>query len=196
MDRVEKLATPLTAATGAVPDSVPPPGLVPMATVTLAVELVTVLPNASCTVPWTAGAMAVPAIALAGWTVKASLAAAAGLMVNAELDAPVSAPDAAVSVYPAPALSMERLENVATPLTAATVVVPDSVPPPGLVPMATVMPAVEPVTVFPNASCTVTCTAGLTALPAVALVGCTVKATLLAAAGLMLNTDEVAPVSA
>src|SRR6185295_13556023 len=91
---------------------------------------------------------------------------------------------------------MERLENVATPLTAATVAVPDSVPPPGLVPIATVMLAVELVTVFPNASCTVTCTAGLMALPAVALVGCTEKASRLADAGLMLNTDEFAPVSA
>src|SRR3954469_97571 len=117
MDRLENAATPAVADTVVVPDSVPPPGLVPMATVTLAVELVTVLPNASCTVPWTAGAMAVPATALAGWTVKASLAAAAGLMVNAELDAPVSAPEAAVSVYPTPALSMDRLEKVATPAT-------------------------------------------------------------------------------
>src|SRR5512144_1912107 len=91
---------------------------------------------------------------------------------------------------------MDRLENVATPLTAATVVVPDSVPPPGLVPIATVMLAVELATVFPNASCTVTWTAGLMALPAVALVGCTVKASRDAAAGLMLNADEVAPVSA
>src|SRR3954466_8101850 len=91
---------------------------------------------------------------------------------------------------------MERLEKEARPPDAATVVVPDSVPPPGLVPMATVMLAVELVAVFPNASCTVTCTAGLTALPAVALVGCTVKASLDAAAGLMLNVDEVDPVSA
>src|SRR3954469_2187794 len=91
---------------------------------------------------------------------------------------------------------MDRLENAATPAVADTVVVPDSVPPPGLVPMATVTLAVELVAVLPNASCTVTCTVGLMALPAVALVGCTVKATLDAAAGLMLNTDEVAPVSA
>src|SRR5512132_2853119 len=90
---------------------------------------------------------------------------------------------------------MDRLENVATPLVAATVVVPDSVPPPGLVPIATVMLAAEPVTVFPNASCTVTCTAGAIATPAVALLGCTVKASLDAAAGLMLNAEEVAPVS-
>src|SRR6185295_2587784 len=196
MDRLEKLATPLTAATVVVPDSAPPPGLVPIATVMLADELVTVLPNASCTVTCTAGAMAVPATELAGWTENASRFAAAGLMVNAELDAPVSAPEAAVSVYPVPALSMDRLANVATPATAATVVVPDSVPPPGLAPMATVMLAVELGTRLPNASCTVTCTAGAIATPAVALVGCTVKASRFAAAGLMLNADEVAPVSA
>ena len=76
---------------------------------------------------------------------------------------------------------MERLEKVATPLTADTVVVPASVPPPGLVPIATVMLAVEPVTVFPNASCTVTCTAGEMLAPAISLLGCTVKASLEAA---------------
>src|SRR5438034_5035810 len=90
---------------------------------------------------------------------------------------------------------MERLEKVATPPTAVTVVVPDSAPPPGLVPMATVTLAVEPVTVLPNASCTATCTDGATATPAVALVGWTVKATLEAAAGLMLKALEVAEVS-
>src|SRR6185369_9804366 len=89
---------------------------------------------------------------------------------------------------------MERLENVATPPTADTVAVPDSVPPPGLVPMATVMLAVELVTVLPNVSCTATCTAGAMATPAVALVGWTMNASLEAAAGLMLNPDEVAPV--
>src|SRR3954463_7675004 len=90
---------------------------------------------------------------------------------------------------------MDRLENVATPPTAATVAAPDSVPPPGLVPIATVMLAVELVTVLLNASCTVTCTAGAIATPAVALAGCTVNASLVAAAGLMLNAAEVAPAS-
>src|SRR3954468_17488322 len=98
MERVEKVATPPDAATVVVPDRVPPPGLVPMATVMLADELVTVLLNASCTVTCTAGAMAWPAVALAGWTVKASLDAAAGLTLNAALDAPLSAPDAAFRV--------------------------------------------------------------------------------------------------
>jgi len=62
---------------------------------------------------------------------------------------------------------MDRLENVATPLLAVTVVVPESVPPPGLVPIATVMLAVELGTVLPKASCTATCTGGLIATPAV-----------------------------
>lgn len=44
---------------------------------------------------------------------------------------------------------IDRLLNVATPATALTVAVPDSVPPPGFVPIATVTDAVEEVTVFP-----------------------------------------------
>src|SRR5262245_37946455 len=83
---------------------------------------------------------------------------------------------------------MERLENVATPATADTVAVPDSTPPPGLTPIATVMLAVELVTVLPNVSSTATPTPPglLSATPAVALFGWTVKATLLAAAGTMV----------
>src|SRR4051794_9581319 len=91
---------------------------------------------------------------------------------------------------------MDRLEKVATPLAADTVAVPDSVPPPGLVPIATVMLAVELVTVLLNASCTATCTAGEIDAPAIALPGCTLKASLAAAAGLMLTPEEVPPVSA
>src|SRR5256885_2213769 len=54
---------------------------------------------------------------------------------------------------------MERLENVARPPTAATVSVPDSAPPLGLLAMATVTLAVEG-TWLPNASVTRTVTAG------------------------------------
>src|SRR5262245_823982 len=90
---------------------------------------------------------------------------------------------------------MERLENVATPADATTVVVPESVPPPGLVPIATVMQAVGPVRMLPNATCTATCTAGQIAAPAITVVGCTVKPTWDAAAGVMLNGSDVAPVS-
>src|SRR5512146_584966 len=100
MDRLENVATPFTADTVVRPDSVPPPGLVPMATVTLAVEVVTVLPNASCTVTCTAGERLAPAIALSGggWTVKASFEAAPTVMVKAVDVAPASGADAAVSV--------------------------------------------------------------------------------------------------
>src|SRR5262245_37668545 len=195
MERLEKVATPFTATTVVVPDSVPPPGLVPIATVMLADELVTVLLNASCTVTCTAGVMATPAISLVGWTVNASLVAAAGVMLNAVDAAPVSGADAAEIGRAARSLSMDRLVETAIPLTAATVVVPDSVPPPGLVPIAMVMLAVEPVTVLLNASCTVTCTEGEMAWPAVAFVGWTVKASLVAAAGVMLNAVDTAPVS-
>src|SRR5256885_10136829 len=73
MDRPEKLATPFTGFTVVVPDSVPPPGLAPSATVTAPEAFVTVLPEAS----WiaTAGAIPAPAVALLGCAVKDSLVA-------------------------------------------------------------------------------------------------------------------------
>src|SRR5207244_2215955 len=82
----------------------------------------------------------------------------------------------AVKVYPVPGLLMLTFAKVATPLTAATVVVPDRVPLAGLVPIATVMLVVAVVTVLPWASWTATRTAGVLAAPATALLGCTVKA--------------------
>src|SRR5947207_701679 len=98
MDRLEKLATPALAFAVVVPESVPPPGLVPIATVMLADELDRELADEACTVTCTAGRIAAPAVALVGWTVKATLEAAAGVMLNAAEVAPVSAPEAAVSV--------------------------------------------------------------------------------------------------
>src|SRR5207247_9754134 len=68
-----------------------------------------------------------------------------------------------------------KVENVATPLAAATVLVPARVPLAGLVPIASVMLVVAVVTVLPWASWTVTCTAGVFIAPAAALLGCTVK---------------------
>src|SRR5882724_3364221 len=53
---------------------------------------------------------------------------------------------------------MLNVENVATPFTAFALVVPESVPPPGFAPNATVIDPVNPVTVFPDASRAVTCT--------------------------------------
>src|SRR5947207_2256806 len=91
---------------------------------------------------------------------------------------------------------MERLGNVATPLTAATVAVPDRIPPPGLVPIDRKSVAEGLGVELPNACCTTACTAGLSAVAAVVLVGCTVKGRREAPAGAMLNAAEVAPVSA
>src|SRR2546425_284398 len=91
---------------------------------------------------------------------------------------------------------MLRLEKVATPLTAATVAVPDSVPLAGLLPIASAMLAVEPATVFPAASCTVTLTAGLMEAPAATREGCTLKANFAAAPlATTLKVVLVAPVS-
>src|SRR5690242_11038726 len=132
---VEKLATPETAATIAVPDSTPPAGFVAIRIVTVPVKLVTALPSASRAETRTAGAIAAPAVALDGCTVNVRAVAVPALMPNGVLVAPVSAPDETDSVYPAPALSMLSPVNVATPDAAATVVTPDSVPPLGLFPM-------------------------------------------------------------
>src|SRR2546427_454408 len=195
MLRSEKVATPLTAATVVVPERVPLAGLVPIATVMLVVAVVTVLPWASWTATCTAGVIAAPAAALLGCTVKASFAAAPTLMLNAVLVAPVRPVADAASVQPVPGLLMLRFAKVATPLTAATVGVPARVPLAGLVPIATVMLVVAVVTVLPWASWTATCTAGVIAAPAAALLGCTVKTSF--AAGptlrLMLNALLVAP---
>ncbi len=72
---------------------------------------------------------------------------------------------------------MLRPLNVATPFTALTVLVPDRVPLPGLVPIPTVIAAEDEVTLLPRSSCTSTCTAGLNGWPATALMGgCTMNA--------------------
>src|SRR5947207_11716915 len=92
---------------------------------------------------------------------------------------------------------MLRFAKVATPLTAATVVVPARVPLAGLVPIPTVMLVVAVVTVLPWASWTATCTAGVIAAPATAVLGCTVKTSFAAGATLtlMLKAVHVASVT-
>src|SRR5437588_10559356 len=67
---------------------------------------------------------------------------------------------------------MLRVENVATPATAATVVVPARAPPPGFVLIAAVTLPLNPVAVLPCASWTVTCTAGVIVAPAAVQIGC------------------------
>src|SRR2546429_648018 len=87
-----------------------------------------------------------------------------------------------------------RVENVATPFTAATVLVPERVPLSGLVPIAIVMLVVAAAAVFPFPSWTAPCTAGVIAAPAAALLGGTVKTSFAAAPTPMLNALLVAPV--
>src|SRR5207247_8873230 len=71
---------------------------------------------------------------------------------------------------------MLSVAKLATPLTAATVVVPASVPPAGLVPPSATVTLPEKLgTVFPAASCAATCTAGVSVVPAVVFAGWTVK---------------------
>ena len=95
-----------------------------------------------------------------------------GVMLNAADKASVSVPEVAWSVYPVPASLMLKLPNVATPATALTVVVPASVPLPGLVPMASVTLLVAFVTRLPEMSWISTLTAGIVA-PAAVLTGWT-----------------------
>src|SRR6058998_139445 len=116
------------------------------------------------------------------------------VMLKLLLVAPVRVVADAVKVYPVPGLLMLTFANVATPLTAATVVVPERVPLAGLVPIASVMLVVAVVTALPCASWTATCTAGVIAAPAAALLGCTVKTSFAAAPAVMLNAVLVAPV--
>jgi hypothetical protein len=193
IDKVENVAMPAAAAIVAVPDSVPALALVPIVTVTFPVKLVATLSFRSSAVTWTAG-MLEPAAVFTGWTVNASFAAAAGVMVNAFEVAWDAPPEVAVSVYPVPALSMLKSLNVATPATAALVSEPDRVPELGFVPMPTVTLPVNVVTVFPATSCPVTVTAGVTDAPATVLVGCALKTSCASAPIEIVNAVLVAVV--
>ncbi len=92
------MATPPTAATVEVPESTPPPGLVPMATVTSTAEPVTVLSYASRIVRTTAGLMAAPATTAVGWVVNVTWVAAPGVTLKPPLVVPTRALPVAVRV--------------------------------------------------------------------------------------------------
>src|SRR5437762_741436 len=79
-------------------------------------------------------------------------------------------------------------EKVATPLTAAWVSVPASVPLLGFVPIATVMFPVNPLAVLPPPSWSVTSTAGVIAVAAVVVLGCTENTSCVAVPAVILNT--------
>ena len=68
IERSEKVTTPLTALVDRVPESVPPPGLVLIAIVTVALLVLTRLPPASSTLSTRAGLIVWPAVtALGPW---------------------------------------------------------------------------------------------------------------------------------
>src|SRR5512134_42886 len=134
-----------------------------------------------------AGVIVAPATSVVGCAVNTSCVADDDVMSNAALVACVRPDDVARSVYPDPALLMLRSPKVATPATAPTVTVPDRTPPAGLVAMAIVMLLTNPVAVLPKASCAATRTDGLMSPFAGVVVGWTVKPSLVAGPGVMLN---------
>ena len=77
---------------------------------------------------------------------------------------------AAVSLYPVPEISNDRPLNVATPLEAFKVVVPDNVPE-GPDVLVKVIEAEEELTIFPKASFTFTTGCVVKAVPATAPAG-------------------------
>src|SRR5437773_633282 len=119
MLRPGNVATPATAATVLVPDKVPVLGLVPIATVTLPVNPVAVLPLASWAVTWTAGVIAAPATVFVGSTLKTRAEAAAGVMLNAALVVDRKS-TRLNSSHITTSSAVFRLKNK-TPATAATV---------------------------------------------------------------------------
>ncbi len=196
IDRFENVATPATAATVVVPVSAPPPTLFAIASVTLPVNPVATLPLPSSARTVMAGRMATLAVASVGCCAKTSCVAAAGMTLNAVDVAPIRLVALAPSWYPVPTLSIERVENVATPRAAATVDAPDRTPAPGLVTIATVISLAYVVSVLPNGSRAVTWTGGAIAEPETAFVGCTVNTSWVAGAGLTANPADGALVSA
>src|SRR5262245_48907997 len=98
MLRFVNVATPAEAATADVPESTPLAGLAAIVIVTVPANDGTALPKASCAETRIAGAIAAPAVALDGCTVKLSVAAAPELSVNGVLVAPVRAPEEAETV--------------------------------------------------------------------------------------------------
>src|SRR2546425_12399575 len=102
MLRFAKVATPFTALTVAVPESVPPARFESIATVRAFVAVVTVAPVAVWMATCTAGAIAAPAVALLGWTVIASPAAAGGVRPPPPAPTPTTLAGAAAPPPPPP----------------------------------------------------------------------------------------------
>src|SRR5437867_890688 len=147
MLRSLKVATPASVGTVVVPERVPPPGFFAIVTLTLPAKLSTAFPSESRATTGIGGAIIAPAIghgASTGpgmrWGVNVSWIGAPGLMVKEALVVPARPAAVADSRYALPAWSISRVEKVATPATAVTVVVPERVAP--LVPVPAVIVSV------------------------------------------------------
>ena len=97
IDTLLNVATPPLAACVSVPANVPPPGFVPMANVTFAMEVVR-FPEASSIRTVTAGVIAAPAIVLVGCALNFTCAAAPTVMLNVDDVSPLNDALAAVRV--------------------------------------------------------------------------------------------------
>src|SRR5207249_6679419 len=121
--------------------------------------------------------------------VKVTWVGAPALMVKKELVAPARPVAVADRLYALPLWAMLRSAKVATTATAATVVVPERVAP--LVPVpAAIVSVTSPaklVAACPEASRTVTWTAGLMVTPAVVLPGWALNTSAAASAAVMWN---------
>src|SRR5437773_752671 len=190
MLNVENVATPPLAATVAVPESVPPPALVPIATVTFPVNPVAVLLLASSAVTCTAGVIAAPADVVLGCTENTSCVAVPAVILNAVLVAQLGR--ASWRECPVTTLSTVGRASGAPPPRAAAIAVPVIVPLPGFVPLASVTFPVNPVAVLLLASSAVTCTAGVIAAPADVVLGCTENTSCVAVPAVILNAVLVA----
>src|SRR4051812_10661633 len=98
MPMLEKVATPETAAVVTVPDRVPPPAFVPIASVTLPLKVAEKLSPASRPETWIDGAIEEPEATLEGCTVNARWVAGPPRIWKLELVSVVRAPDDATSV--------------------------------------------------------------------------------------------------
>src|SRR5436309_10311687 len=87
---------------------------------------------------------------------------------------------------------MLKSPNVAIPAAAATGIVPWSAPPDAFTLIVSVTSPVNPVAVLPKGSRAITLTAGVIVAPGCVVLGCTVNASLAAAAGEIANGVLVA----
>ena len=126
----ERWLIPATAVTMSGPQASPrAPGLVARARVTVPVKLGSRLPNASS--PSTTTLKPLPAVTLPAAAQRHQWVAAAGTMVNDPVTASLTPSLDACKRNPSRHVQ-ERLENVAIPSLAVTLVDPPSVAPPGL----------------------------------------------------------------